>query len=100
MNSFAELGIKPDPKKIIGHRKEMKDVIGIEIIIHHYNIGPSKYPNKGNGLRLDMQIELDKTKYLLRTGSTQLQYLIGQVPENKFPITTTIQEDGESFKFT
>lgn len=78
----------------------MKKVIGIRIKILFYKIVPSDFPDKGNGLRLDMQIEMDDTKYLLRTSSIQLQEMIKQVPDSGFPINTTIMEDGESFKFT
>ena len=101
MNNFKDFNIKPEPKAIItGDKIKIKRVVGIPIHILFYKIVPSDYADKGNGLRLDMQIEMDGTKYLLRTSSVQLQDMIKKVPESGFPVKTTIEPDGESFKFT
>ncbi len=101
MSKFSDFNIKPEPKSIIvGDKIKMKKVIGVPIVILFYKIGPSDYADKGNGLRLDMQIEMDGTKYLLRTSSIQLQDMIKKVPATGFPVDTIIVEDGESFKFT
>lgn len=101
MNNFADFNIKPEPRAFItGDKIKIKKVIGIPILILFYKIVASDYTDKGNGLRLDMQIEMDGTKYLLRTSSIQLQDMIKKVPDTGFPVKTTIMEDGESFKFT
>lgn len=101
MNNFADFNIKPKPRSIIvGDKIKIKKVIGIPILILFYKIVKSDYADKGNGLRLDMQIEMDGTKYLLRTSSIQLQDMIQDIPDDGFPVKTTILEDGESFKFT
>lgn len=100
MNNFSDFDIKPNPSKIVGDKIKIKKIIGQPVIIHHYKIVPSDFPDKGNGMRLDAQIEVDGTKHLLRTSSTQLQEMITQIPVTGFPIKTIIQPDGESFKFT
>ncbi len=100
MNSFKDFGIQPSVKKFVGDKIKIKKVLNVEIVIHHFNIGPSDFPDKGNGKRLDIQIEMDGTKYLLWTGSVQLQDMMLQVSETGFPFTTIIKEDGESYKFT
>ena len=47
-----------------------------------------------------MQLEKDNTEYLLISGSVTLMAMIKQVPEEKFPFTTTIQMIDERPQFT
>lgn len=59
MNNFADFNIKPEPRSIItGDKIKIKKVIGLPILILFYKIVTSDYADKGNGLRLDMQIEM------------------------------------------
>ncbi len=101
IKNFSELGIEPEKSKhIVGDKISYKKILGQQITVHFYKIVPSNYKDKGNGLRLDMQIEFNKELRLFRTGATELQAIIKKIPETSFPFNTIIQEENEVFKFT
>lgn len=99
MARFSELGIKPAEAGFIGDKIKISKILNREIIILKYRIETSKY-EKGNGKRLDMQIEFGGTMHVVFTGSVVLQETIQRVPPEAFPLTTTIVEENERYQFT
>lgn len=101
IKSFSELNV-PEPKfkGFVGEKIAVKKVLDKEITVFFFKIVPSKYPETGNGDRLDIQIEFNSEKRLLRTSSTYLQEQIKNIPENGYPFTTKIKEQDERFMFT
>lgn len=101
IKNFSDLGIAPvKTNHIVGERIPAKNILGQKITVHHYKIVPSKYKDKGNGMRLDMQIEFNNELRLLRTGAVELQIVIKKVPETEFPFNTIIRMESKVFKFT
>jgi hypothetical protein len=100
MNKFSDLGIKPTIQTFLGKKIGSRKIIDKDIKIFHYKIVPSKYQEKGNGKCLCMQIEYEKEKRIVFTGSAILMDLIGQVPADKFPLETKIIEQDESYLFS
>lgn len=97
IKSFSDLGIKtPEPKNFIGDSIPMKKILGKSIILHDFKIGPSNY----KGERLDLQITYDDDKRVVWTSSTGLIDTIKLISKEHLPITTTIVEENERFKFT
>jgi hypothetical protein len=74
----------------------MKKILGKSIILHDFKIGPSNY----KGERLDLQITYDDDKRVVWTSSTGLIETIKLIHKEQLPITTTIIEENERFKFT
>jgi hypothetical protein len=81
MKSFADFEIEPEKKCISGDKIKIERVLNVPIIIHFFQIVPSDY----GGDRLDMQIEKDKTLYLLWSSSKTLIDMIKKVPPDGFP---------------
>lgn len=101
MNKFSDLGITAESKAFTGDKIKIERVLNREIVIHEFKIEPSKLDgNKGNGFCLYLQISIGDIKYLIMTGSGYLQEMIKKVPQDKFPITTTIVKDNERYIFT
>lgn len=101
MNKFSELGIEPATKGFTGDKIKMSKVLNKEITVHAFMVVPSNYKEKGDGKRLDMQISIAGTKYLLWTSSLGLRELIQKVPASKFPfIATIIEEESGRLLFT
>lgn len=97
IKSFSDLGIKvPEPKNFVGDSIPMKKILNKQITLHAYKIVPSKF----NGERVDMQITYDEDKRVAWTSSGGLIETIKLIDEKHFPITTTIIEENERFKFT
>ena len=86
-------------KAYVGKSIEVEELFDKEIIVHFYKIGPSKYPEKGNGKCLTIQIEFEGKKRILFTGSGVLMEQIEQVDESRFPLTTTIKRVEKRFEF-
>ena len=100
MKKFKDFGIKAETKAFSGKHMDIERLIGQEIIISDYKIGPSKYPEKGNGLRLDLQIILDGADRITWTGGIALQQMIKAVPEEDFPFKTTIIRNNKRYEFS
>lgn len=100
MKSFKQLNIKAAPKPFSGKHIDVERLIGQEIIISAFKIGPSKFPEKGNGKRLDMQITFDGVERITWTSGIALQEMILQVPEADFPFKTTIIRNNSRFEFS
>ena len=97
IKSFSQLGITaPLPTSFIGDSIPMKKILGKSIILHDFKIGPSNY----KGERLDLQITYDDDKRVVWTSSIGLIETIKLIPNEQLPITTTIVEENERFKFT
>lgn len=99
-HSFADFGIKAQIKGFEGDKIKMERIINRQVIVDAFKIERSKFEEKGNGHCLHLQIIVDGEKRVLFSGSTFLMDMIKQVPENKFPFTTTIVKDNDSLKFT
>jgi len=100
MTNFKDLGIKPQIKNFIGDKIKMSRILNKPIKLIDFKEDVSKYPEKGNGKCLHLQIEVDGTMHIVFTGSTVLMDMIKQVPKEKFPVNTTIIEENESYQFT
>jgi len=102
MGKFSDFNIKvANDKAFIGDKIKMTRILGKEIIVHHFKIGPSKiYKERGTCLCLQLQISLNSEKHIIFTSSSGLIDAIQQVPENEFPFTTIIMQENERFKFT
>ncbi len=96
MKNFKELGIKSEAKGFVGDKIKINKILNREIVVTDYRIAPSPYTEK----RLDLQIELNGTKYVVFTGSKHLIELIVQVAKEDFPFKTTIVQENERYEFT
>lgn len=100
MNKFSDFGITSTVETFVGKKIGARKIIDKDIKIFRYKIEVSKFPEKGNGKRLCLQIEYDNEKRIVFTGSVFLQNLIEQVPVEKFPFNTKIIEDNERYIFS
>lgn len=100
MNSFSDLNIKPQYNNFLGNKIEIDDLLNKQIVVHAYKIGPSKYPERGNGKCLTLQITMDGEQRVAFLGSVYLQKTIELVPKDKFPFTTTIVKKNKCHQFT
>lgn len=100
MNQFKDLGIAVPEKKMSGDKIKIERILNRQVVVHDFEIKPSRYVEKGNGKCLYLQIEIDNVKRVVFTGSVVLQELILKIPTNKFPFTTTIVKQNERFEFT
>ncbi len=100
MNEFKSFGIKPPEQTFIGDKIEIYKILNKKITVNHFSIDISKFTEKGNGMRLTMQIEVDGVKRVIFTGSTTLQEMIKKVPTENFPFTTIITKENDRFEFT
>jgi hypothetical protein len=103
MNTLKTLGIDAEPTGFVGKIIEMDYVFDKDIIIHRYEITESKYPKRNNDKLMNLQIEIDNDKRLLRTTSVGLMKVIKRVDENNgFPILTRIikNKSTRAFEFT
>lgn len=101
MNKFSDLGVKPVEHGLQGDKIKIARVLNREIEVIDFKIVPSKYPEKGNGLCLYLQIKMSGVMNVVFTGSITLQEMILQIGKDKFPFTTTIIEDNnDRFLFT
>lgn len=100
MRKFNEFNIKQESKSFTGEKIKMSKILNKEITVIDFKIVPSKFTEKGNGNRLDLQIEVNGTKHVVFSGSVSLAEAIQQVPKDGFPFTTTIVEENDRFIFT
>lgn len=99
LKQFKDFNIKPVTKGLEGDKIKIDKILNREITVHAFKIGPSKYPEKGNGLRLDLQISLGETKHIVWSGSGILMDMIKQVPDDAFPFQATIVKENERLEF-
>ncbi len=98
MKNFSDFGIATMPSTtIVGDKIKIDRVLNRKITIHAIVFAPSDF----GGERMDMQIELNGEKRLLRTSSRNLMFQGKQVPPDGLPFDTTIVTDGDrSYKFS
>ena len=100
MKSFKDFGITTTTQSFTGEKIEIFNVLNKEIIIMDHKIETSKFPDKGNGKRLTLQVKVDDIKRVIFTGSVILQDLIEKVPSGNFPFKSTIIKENKGYKFT
>lgn len=100
IRNFKDFGIIPEVKGMEGDKIDMFQILNKEIEVHKFRIVKSKFSEKGNGMRLELQIVVDNRKRVVFSGSTVLQSQISKVPESEFPFKTTIVKDGMMSQFT
>lgn len=98
MNNFKDFNIKPKPNSFAGDKIQVQKILNVAIKIIAFKIDPSK--QKAGTDCLTLQIEKAGELRIVFTGSRVLMDQIRQVPENKFPFTTTIKRDNEYYEFT
>ena len=96
---FKDLNIiEGEDTGFVGDKMKIERIFNRPILIHKFEIRPSKFDD---GKRLDMQIEINGTMYLTWTGSFALMDTIKKVPDDAFPIETTIiKKENGSYAFT
>jgi hypothetical protein len=99
MKTFAELGIKTEVR-MTGSKINIARVLNREISVMDYRVEDSKFPKNKSGKCIYLQIEIDKEKHVVFTGSDVLLSQIIQVPHEEMPFKTTIVKIGEYFEFT
>ena len=100
MNSFKSLNIPPVSKCFRGDKIRMIRLLNREITVRDYKIVPSKFPDKGTGKCLQLQISVGETNHVLFTGSSGLLEQIEKVTKSGLPFSTTIIEDDQQYKFS
>ena len=98
MKKFSEFGIKTISQSFTGDKIRIERILNRSIQVIDYRIEDSKY---GDGKKcLYVQIELDKEKRVIFTGSKNLIDMIEQVPKTEFPFETTIIKDNDRLIFS
>ncbi len=98
MFNFKDLGIKPKENTFTGKKIDIENLLDEEIIVHDFEIGDSKHFEGTKCLTL--QIEIEKRKRIVFTSGKTLMAQINEVPEDKFPFTTTIKKNDRRLEFT
>lgn len=98
--TFKELNIQTNLENLTGDQIKISKILNRQITVEKFRIVPSKFHDKGNGKRLDIQIKFGDETRMVWTGSQTLMDQILKVPQDKFPFTTTIIEENERFQFT
>lgn len=98
MSNFKDFNIKPAVLNFTGEKIKIERVLNVEIKVFDYKIKTSKF--KEGTECLTLQIEKNKVKHVIFTGSTILAQMIKQVPKAKFPFITTIKRENEYYEFT
>lgn len=98
--SFKDFGIESTASTFSGEKIEIYNVLNKEVLVKGYKIDPSKYPEKSNGMRLTIHIDIDGRERIIFTGSVILQDMIKKVKADDFPFTATIIKENKGYKFT
>ncbi len=98
MFNFSDLNIKPKENTFTGKKMDIDDILNEEIIVSAYDVKPSK--KKADSDYLTLQIEFNKNRRVLFTGSKTLIDQITQVPDDKFPFKTKIKKNDKRLEFT
>jgi len=100
MRKFSELGIENKCNLFSGDKIKSSKILNREIIVLDYKIEDSKYPKNKTGKCLHLQIEIDKVKYVVFTGSEVLINTIQMITKDQLPFSTTIIKNGECYMFS
>lgn len=95
--SFSDFGIAPKRDHFIGEKIRIMRILNQQIVVHDFKVVESKYENSGDVMHL--QLSYKDEMHVLFTASRVLINQINLVPEDKFPFSTTICKEGESFVF-
>ncbi|MEJ0030914.1 MAG: hypothetical protein WDO15_11315 [Bacteroidota bacterium] len=98
MNSFKDFNIKTKINSFVGDKIQVTKILNMQVKVVAFKIEPSK-KKEGTDF-LTLQIEKSGELRIVFTGSRVLIDQIRQVPEEKFPFTTTIRRDNEYYEFT
>ena len=97
---FSDLGINVDHKKFVGNKVQLHKYINIEMVIHDYEIRPSKYPERGSNDCLWLQISMEDKMYVTFSVSKVLMKTLKLIPEEGFPFSTTIVNKNDCYELT
>ena len=100
MHQFKDLGIKPVLKAFQGDSISIDRITNSEIQVLDYKIGPSKYPEKGNGKCLTLQVKYRDELRIIFSGSSYLMETIENIDRQKFPFATTIIKINKHYEFS
>lgn len=100
MNSFKQFNIKPEVKGLEGEKIKIEKLLNRDITVEAFRIEKSKYPKKGDEECLYLQVEFNKEKRVVFSGSSNLINMIRKVPEDGFPFTTAIAKENDRLEFT
>lgn len=100
IKQFKNFGIQAESQSFTGDKIKVERILNREIIVHAHKIGLSKFTDKGNGKRLDLQISIGETKHIVFTGSANLMDMISKVPADGFPFQTTIIKVDDRYVFS
>lgn len=92
---FKDFGIEPPPAYLEGKKITVEEILNLEIVIHSFDIKPSKY----RGDCLYLQISLQDVKRIVFTTGQSLIIMIKKVPSDGFPIRTKIIKQEKRFIF-
>ncbi len=96
---FSDLNIKAPKSKFTGDSISVHEIFGIEIIISDYEVEKSKFPEKGDGNRLSLQLKVDNKDRVLWSNSLVLRKMILDCPKDRLPVTATIIREGKRYIF-
>lgn len=96
MKSFSDFGIV-SKKSFIGNKIYIENILDKEIIIDFYEIRPSKKPDGGDCLY--MQIRLDGADHVVFSSSVFLMNPLKQLKETDFPFKVRIIKINRHYEF-
>lgn len=100
IKKFKDFGIKQSTNCLSGDKIKMSKILNKEIIVTGFKIEQSKYPEKGNGKCLYIEILHNGNPHVVFTGSVGLQEAIQKIRKEDFPFSTTIIQENERNEFT
>lgn len=98
IKNFSDFGIETK-MDFEGNRIFAVEILGEPIIVHYYEIRPSKKKEKAGTDYLYVQITYKGEKRLLWSESGYLMKELGRVPEEGFPFQAKIIRNYKSFSF-
>lgn len=97
MGKFNQLGITCEPTNLVGDKLNINIILNEEIKIEKYKIKDSKFKD---GKCLHLQILWKEKRYVIFNGASVLMKYIVMVPEDQFPLDTTIVKQNGCYLFT
>ena len=97
IKNFSDFGITIKTS-FEGPKLYPEDLLDQEIIVHYYEIRPSK-KDRGESDCLYVQITLNNEKRLLWSSSSYLMEALGNVPESGFPFKAKIIKINRHYEF-
>jgi uroporphyrinogen-III synthase len=100
MKDFKDFGIQSELRSFTGEKIRIDKILNRKIAVFEFKVGNSKFPEKGNGKCLTLQIGLGEEKRVVFTSGTSLINTLEQIPKDGFPFSTTIVKEDERLIFT